>query len=659
MAGETRPKAEGIGVDALAGSAARMEVTVGMDKGFAARPGGPELLRRLAGMGVTSVETYVRWIDFEPADGRFDWSLFDADLDALLSSGLRWVPFLIAGPWYATPDWFRTGPRSAFARCLEHDRETGTQSIWSPHLFPEVARLMAAFAARYGRGDAVESLLLGVTGDYGEAIYTVTGNWPGDYHGHAGYWCGDPAALADFRSWTQRRYGSLAALDAAWGAAPPSWDALRPWPGPARAPSPRAWLDFVQWYRGAMTDWAGRWLREARRVLPATEIYLCTGGDMVPTHGSDFSEQCRVAAAAGAGVRITNEGSDYVQNVMLTRLVASAGRRCGAFFGFEPAAAVNATGVRARQFNATGSGARQLHEYQNNLVRKGAAPGAAPADVPGSTAAWDQGRAWLTRREPRTAVALLHSLPDLALREAGILGGALALARALRPACDFEVLDDHLVADGALQDVAVVFLSPARWWAPDTAERLAAFVAAGGICVASGIRPAALGGEDHLGPLFGFAADSEEWTGISAVHAVEGAPVPAYARMPAQHLARSYGRLDPAVVPLLRLAHTPHDGRPPLVLWYRPEGRGAAVFYAGSFAAGDDWMTVRGAGETLIRDLLGPLPEALGLAPVAVADTAVYETPDAHGVLGWNATDGAVLWRSAELGPGDVGYRLG
>jgi len=47
----------------------------------------------------------------------------------------------------------------------------------------------------------------------------------------------------------------------------------------------------------------------AREFFPNTKIYLCTGGDGHPTHGSDFTHQARIAAKHRAGIRITNEGS--------------------------------------------------------------------------------------------------------------------------------------------------------------------------------------------------------------------------------------------------------------------------------------------------------------------------------------------------------------
>ena len=82
-----------------------------------------------------------------------------------------------------------------------------------------------------------------------------------------------------------------------------------------------------------------------------------------PPHGSNFAEQCRVAAKHKAGVRITNEASNYALNFALTRWVASAGKHYGAYYGFEPAGGVDENGIVARIYNATASGANQLFDY--------------------------------------------------------------------------------------------------------------------------------------------------------------------------------------------------------------------------------------------------------------------------------------------------------
>jgi hypothetical protein len=626
------------------------ETTLGVERGFADRPTGLEVLRRWREAGGTSVETYLRWVDVEPERGRWDWSVFDRDLDALAALGLRWVPFVILGPWYATPAWFRQGPDSLCAVCLEHGRPSGNQSIWNPRLWPWVERFLAAFGERYGaalrRGGAVESVLLGISGDYGEAIQTVTGNWPGAYHGHRGYWCGDPEARAAFRRWVQARYGTLDALARAWGApAPASWDAVAP---PARPDPdrPHAWLDFVAWYRGEMTGWAARWLGAARRLWPEVALYLCTGGDMHPAHGSDFSDQCRVAAAAGAGVRITNEGSDYLENLVLTRLVATAGRHEGAYVGLEPAAAVDARGVAARQFHALGSGARQLHEYQGNLWEEG------PHGVRerGEAASrWRAGAALLRPCRPVWRVAVAVSLPDLALREIGLPEAVRALARALRPATDFALVDDHLVRRGALRGIRAVFLAPARVWDPETLAHLEAFVADGGLAVASQVPP-------EGGRLFGFHGETEALTGISPVVPAPGVRLPATEPYLPFPLGQSFRALAPDAVPLLWTAYEPPTGGRPWVLWYRRHGRGAAAFYAGAFALGDGWMARPGLATALAVDVLTRLAADLGLDPVVEPSSApVLETELTDGWIGWNPGDAPASWRGQTLGSWSLG----
>jgi hypothetical protein len=296
-----------------------------------------ELLRQ---MGVTSVQTYIYWNKVEKEPGVMDWSEYDADVALFKKHGLKWVPFVIAGPWYVTPEFVRRDPQVVMLRCLEHGRESAIPSLWGPRLREYVREYLRKFAAHYGPQNVLESVNLGITGDYGEAIYSVIGNWPGEYHSHGGFWCGDSLAVADFQRAMKDLYaGDIARLNAAWRTQHASFEDLRPFL-PDQAPSPRARLEFLRWYRDSMTAYARFWLAAAREFFPQTEIYLCTGGDMAPEHGSDFSAQAKAAAQYQAGIRITNEASSFTQNVALTRLVASACRHYGAYFGHEPAAAV-------------------------------------------------------------------------------------------------------------------------------------------------------------------------------------------------------------------------------------------------------------------------------------------------------------------------------
>ena len=68
---------------------------------------------------------------------------------------------------------------------------------------------------------ALLGVRLGPSANYGEAQYPATGAWGYQgrpLHTHIGYWAGDEWAKADFRRYAEARYGSIAALNAAWQA---------------------------------------------------------------------------------------------------------------------------------------------------------------------------------------------------------------------------------------------------------------------------------------------------------------------------------------------------------------------------------------------------------------------------------------------------------
>lgn len=166
------PSAVGVGEGA--------QVTIGgFDIGTAEElPGVLEKLKqqlpRMKAAGVTSHETYVRWNLVEKTPGKFDFSLYDqiAKLDE--SFGIKWVPFLIIGPGYAIPDWFHSSEDSVKYVCLEHGEQSSVESLWNPHLRGRVSRFIKEFADHYKPMGVIESVLLGITGNYGEAIYPAT-----------------------------------------------------------------------------------------------------------------------------------------------------------------------------------------------------------------------------------------------------------------------------------------------------------------------------------------------------------------------------------------------------------------------------------------------------------------------------------------------------
>lgn len=483
---------------------------------------GPKLTdeeaRRIRNMGFSSVEQYVTWETVENAgEGIFDFSGWDEQVATLKRYGLKWVPFLIAGPAYSLPDWYRRSEEFRGAVCLEHRIESRIQSIFDKRFERHIDRFLGAFAEQYREAGVIESLLLGITGDFGEAIYPVTGTtWttviPGYYHTHGGYWCGDRYAEADFRERMLAKYGGdLDALNRAWGtdirqAAGVEFPDIRSdgvegfrvdeptQPGRFAihsAADRRRWLDFVGWYREAMNELAASWMGMTRRHFPDHPIYLCTGGDASPHQGAHFGDQCRVAAEYGGGVRITNEASNYGRNFVVTHWVASAGRFYGAYFGFEPAGGVDERGVTGRIYNAAASGAKNLHFYQPNIFEREE-----------TVDAWIENVGRIRIGEPAEEVAILYPDTPLVLGELAFdeFGRRTAL---LRDVLNFDFADDGMIVAGMLEQYRVLLILGGRHLEARTLEAVRAWVEEGGRLVAFGTDGVwTVEGEDVTASLF-------------------------------------------------------------------------------------------------------------------------------------------------------------
>ena len=428
-----------------------MELTIG-NFDFSSPEELPAVLQRMAetlplyrGLGVTSDEIYVRWGAVERERGKYSFDWYDQEVEQLARHGIKWVPFLIAGPAYTLPRWFFGSQEDLGYVCLEHKERSHIQSLWNPHLPAHVKGFLHAFAEHYRPKGVIESVLLGITGNYGEAIYPATGvDWTanvyGPYHTHSGLWAGDEYAQEDFRRFLESKYRGVEGLNRAWASGYASFAQIEPFLR-EKAANDRAWLDMCEWYIGAMQRWAELWLATTREAFPQDEVYLCTGGHAPPEHGSDFALQCKLAAQYGAGVRITNEASDYALNFSLTRMVASAGKFYGAFYGFEPAGGVDEKGVVARIYNAVASGAHQLHYYHGNLFGDEQA-----------TSRFAANAHYLREEKPLVEIAAYY--PQTAIRLRG--NHFLAPAQRLRRQMDFDFVSDAMILDGALGNYKVV-----------------------------------------------------------------------------------------------------------------------------------------------------------------------------------------------------------
>lgn len=446
--------------------------------------------------GVTAFEPYVKWMLLEPEEGVWDPTFYDAELAAFKEHGLKWVPFLIAGPAYATPPWFKESGESVFAVDLATGDVTRDQSIWNPHLKPRIRAWLTRFFAHYDQGD-MQSLLLGISGVFGESIFTAGGNewtqiWDGEYPQHIGWWCGDSYAKADFIGAMREKYETIAALNAAWSTEFESFDDVAPFV-PDDSHTKRARLDLARWYMGSMTAYAEWWVSTTRELAREVPILLCTGGDAGAELGADMTAQSKMVARYGAGMRITNEASDYAVNFYLTRIIGTACRHYGTYFGYEPAGPVDTPGITARIYNAVASGAWELFHYDNPPQGERGAPYKRYLDL-------------MRIREPVVETGFFWSRTSADL---GLKRGRTRIAHDLRDIADVDYLDEQLIADGALDALKVFVWASGPVTESDTARAIQSAVERGmTLIVPKGWAPANPEGEPLFpSPLFSQASD--------------------------------------------------------------------------------------------------------------------------------------------------------
>lgn len=497
--------------------------------------------------GLTSVQSYVYWAEIEPQPDTIDFSTYDVLLEKLERHKLKWVPFFILGPYYATPAWFQQTVLSTYAECLEHGKQTKIQSIWNPCLRGYVDRFLRLTGEHYRDSGILESITLGIGGNWGESLYPAGGGFLQEqvgFHTHLGWWCGDRHAISNFRKFLRQKYKSLRQLNAAWATnfgsfeqiglpslrqkplllliqqylrRLPTWAKCRlktMWSyfldvrqrplsrlkgAKAGAAEQQRWIDFVDWYLSSMTSWAEFWVRTARRYFPDTEIYLTTGGNGHPALGADFSAQTKMVSRYKAGIRITNQTDDYDESFILTRLVSTASRFYKAYFVTEAGGVNQPRGVTMRVFDAATSGAKGI--YFKSIIGLGAdicTGNNFPHGEPTAGAVnLVENLHYLALSEPLIDVAVLLANTSVALDRA-VLASVYKQCSKLRDVLDFDLIDENLIADGVLNKYRFLLLLDGRFVRRQTLIKLEDWITAGGIVIAAPDKRLSAIGDDTL-----------------------------------------------------------------------------------------------------------------------------------------------------------------
>ncbi len=160
--------------------------------------------RAMREMGLSTVRiAEFAWSRMEPSEGRFDWEWLDAAIETLAAQGLQ---VILGTPTAAPPQWLvQAHPDVLPVDAQGRVKPFGARRHYcfsSPSMWTASERIVTAMAQRYGQHPAV--------------VAWQTDNEYGCHDTTLSY---SPAALTAFRRWLAERYGSIEALNDAWGTA--------------------------------------------------------------------------------------------------------------------------------------------------------------------------------------------------------------------------------------------------------------------------------------------------------------------------------------------------------------------------------------------------------------------------------------------------------
>ena len=487
------------------------------------KPNIKEILSQLKKDGVTSVQIYMHWKKFEPEfRGGFDYSYYDWKVKLLKEAGLKFVPFFLMGPRYAAPDWWLADPKQRGLVCLEHGKESPIDSIWSEDFRNEVDRVIKNFAEHYLPMDVLESFQPGISGDYGEAIMPVHGNWAGAYHTHKGMWCGGEDAKADFRRAMKEKYGDIAALNKAWRYPYKSFDEIETFLQ-HKAPSRTAWFDLVDWYRGAMTEYVDFWMKTSRKYFPDTPIYMCTGGVETPEHASLFSDQAKTVAKYGGGIRLTNERNNFFSNFFdCNAYMHNACDLYGAYLGLEPVGSMTVEGIGSRILGSAFYGNRQIFFYFSNLYPN--------CDLNSPQAQiYRKYNHLISERETSSNFAVMWPT-YVGIMEGGIPERIRPTAKFIRERTDYSFVNENMIMDGALDNVKLLIIPCEIYTRKDVLDKIREWVENGGILLTAGkVTNLELENDIEFDKMLGFTDESDYCEGGANYKIPEDVPYKTFA----------------------------------------------------------------------------------------------------------------------------------
>ena len=434
---------------------------------------------------------YQSWALTESEHGKWDFSMYRKNAEALHAAGIGYIPFC----WvHFAPKWYLDDPEFVPYQCVEHGEKLIQLSPWGPAFW---SRCRAFYAAQHAAiGDQVDWMRVATPSDYGEIGYPagMTSWLVPQKHAHAGYWCGDPFAREDFRTEMRKRFGTLSALNARWGSSFRAWadvtypDVLDEKAAAVarksgKATDRRRWLDFIEWYSGYWSRFVPRLCSLIRDYYPKQPLIVSVGyASELTKFGNDYSAVPKLAHRVGIALQTPGNVPYYA-----LKRVSTACRFYNASYYTEPPGDVTANSEIARVFNDVSNGVQVFFDYPQNLDR-----------VRGPLASYKQ---HMTGARPVVDVAIFHPTTEhrLACGADNFPKNAYMLAEIGRDLFDYDVIDEELISDGALARYRVLAYVAGNVAEASTLRKIAEWVRRGGVLVTAAMGSVeTVEGDKHL-----------------------------------------------------------------------------------------------------------------------------------------------------------------
>ena len=438
----------------------------------------PESLAELKAAGVTSIEDYITFLAASPIEERLDFGYYRRNAEVLEAAGMEYTVY----PWlHFVPSWFETSGKYFPYECLEHSEATFSTSIWAPQtldlwdwFYSELARQL---------GSHIKGIYLGMPADYGEVGMPVgMTDWlVPERHFHRGFWCGDRYARRAWVKWLETAYEDVAVLNEAWGEDFIDFNEVE-YPGSPEEGRQR-WLDFISFYMDSELDFltqaTGVVRKHFGKEMPL-QIKLGYGGEFVE-YGVDNGATCKLAAQLGITVRSTHGKLPYY----FAKRISTPCKFYQAEYLTEPPSNVDRREEVWRLFSDASTGARVYFDYPQNIK-------------PAADLLAEYGFL-LTGEQPLVSVAVLFPTTDHRLKpDQANPPKLLEVANGLREFVDWDVVDEQLVLDGALENYKVLVWPEGKVMQVEAQEKIAKWLRSGGILLKGFEEPAeAVSGDAH------------------------------------------------------------------------------------------------------------------------------------------------------------------